>query len=86
MYVEGNRPIERGRVTIPLANIASTRVQSGTVVVQIKPTAAQVMVDRKHSPLYRHWGRPSYTHTVSFKYVQDAGATAEVIKRKRNVQ
>jgi len=54
----GNQPIERSRVTIPLANIASVMVQSGVITVNIKPIASEVMLN---APVV---SRGSSTHTT----------------------
>ena len=45
----GNQPIESSRVTIPLTNIASVMVQPGVMTVNIKPTAPEVMLNRRHA-------------------------------------
>ena len=46
VYVEGGRPTEYGRLTIPLANIASVIVQPPDTIINIKPTAPEVLINR----------------------------------------
>ena len=46
VYIIGGRPIEFSRVTIPVANIASVTVQPPYTVINIKPTAPEVILSR----------------------------------------
>ena len=61
----GNQPIERSRVTIPLANIASVMVQPGVMTVNIKPSAPEVMLNRRHTGRERG----TFTTTVATRSV-----------------
>lgn len=82
----GNQPIESSRVTIPLANIASVTVQPRVMIVNIKPTAPEVMLNRHHV----HGGHQGsahdrYTSTVATRSVplygvKNAEAFAEIIQ------
>ena len=46
VYVEGGRSTEYGRLTIPLANIVSVLVQPPNTIINIKPTAPEVLINR----------------------------------------
>ena len=46
VYVEGGRPIEYGRLTIPLANIASVIVEPPDTIINIKPDAPEVLINK----------------------------------------
>ena len=78
VYVQGGRPIEFSRVTIPLANIASVIVQPPITVINIKPTAPEVI-------LY-HYSNNSdqyvtnVTRTVPIPNVKNAEAFAEATR------
>ena len=61
VYVKGGLPIEFSRVNIPLANIASVNVQPPNMLINIKPTAPEVILSR---PGYRRGGDSGHTHTV----------------------
>jgi len=61
VYVKGGQPIEFRRVTIPLANIASVNVQPPSTLINIKPTAPEVILSR---PGYHRGGDSGHTHTV----------------------
>ena len=46
VHVEGGRPIEYGRLTIPLANIASVIVEPPDTIINIKPDAPEVLINK----------------------------------------
>ena len=46
VYVRGDQSIEHGRLTIPLANIVSVLVQPPNTIINIKPTAPEVLINR----------------------------------------
>ena len=71
VYVEGGRSTEYGRLTIPLANIVSVLVQPPNTIINIKPTAPEVI---------RSAGDSTFaTHSVPIPNVKDAEAFAEAI-------
>ena len=81
----GNQPIESSRVTIPLANIASVMVQPGVMTVNIKPTAPEVMLNRRHASRERHTITTAVaTRTVPIYNVKDAEEFAKVIQSYLN--
>jgi len=79
----GNLPIEHSRVTIPLADIASVMVQPGALIVNIKATAPEAMLNR----VYTTGGQHSSTFTAAFAtrsvpiyYVYNAEEFGKVIQ------
>ena len=46
VYVEGGQPIEYSRLTIPLANIVSVIMQPPNTIINIKPDASAVTLNR----------------------------------------
>ena len=80
VYVKGGVPIEFSRVTIPLANIVSVSVQPPNMVINIKPTAPEVILSR---PGYHRGGTGDTgtfaTRTVPIPHVKNAETFAEVI-------
>jgi len=90
VYVKGGQPIEFRRVTIPLANIASVIIQPPNVIINIKPTAPEVILSRRG---YRHAGYDDSGHartvptlqtfstrTVPIPHLKNEEAFAEVIR------
>ena len=71
VYVRGDQSIEQGRLTIPLTNIASVLVQPPNTIINIKPTAPEVI---------RSAGDSTFaTRSVPIPNVKDAEAFAEAI-------
>ena len=86
VYVEGGRPIEYGRLTIPLANIASVIVEPPDTIINIKPTAPEVLINKIH---YTRAGDSSAgiptavaTRNVPIPNVKNAEDFAEAIRRE----
>ena len=74
VYVDGSLPIQYGRLTIPLANIVSVLVQPPNTIINIKPTAPEVIRGVGHSTFA--------TRSVPIPNVKDAEAFAEAIRRE----
>ena len=74
VYVDGSLSIEYGRLTIPLANIVSVLVQPPNTIINIKPTAPEVIRGVGHSTFA--------TRSVPIPNVKDAEAFAEAIRRE----
>ena len=74
VYVDGILPIQYGRLTIPLANIVSVLVQPPNTIINIKPTAPEVIRGVGHSTFA--------TRSVPIPNVKDAEAFAEAIRRE----
>ena len=74
VYVDGSLPIEYGRLTIPLANIVSVLVQPPNTIINIKPTAPEVIRGVGHSAFA--------TRSVPIPNVKDVEAFAEAIRRE----
>jgi len=82
VYVKGGLPIEFSRMTIPLANIASVSVQPPDMLINIKPTAPEVILSR---PGYHRGGTGDTgtfaTRIVPIPHVKNAETFAEVIHK-----
>ena len=82
VYIQGGRPIEFSRVTIPLANIASVSVQPPNTVINIKPTAPETILshystrDTDSTPTYVTFA----TRSVPIPNVKNAEAFAEATR------
>ena len=74
VYVRGDQSIELGRLTIPLANIVSVLVQPPNTIINIKPTAPEVIRSATNSTFA--------TRSVPIPNVKDAEAFAEAIRRE----
>jgi len=81
VYVKGGLPIEFSRVTIPLANITSVSVQPPDMLINIKPTAPEVIL---FCPGYRRGGDSGHTHSVPF--LQTFATRSVPIPHLKNVE
>ena len=84
VYVEGGQSTVYGRLTIPLANIASVLVQPPNTIINIKPTAPEVLINRTQ---YTGSGTSTTaisstaaTHSVPIPNVKMAENFAEAIR------
>ncbi len=76
VYVQGDLPIERSRVTIPLANIASVIVQPRETTINIKPTSPEVMFTQYQTTIA--------TRSLPIRDIKNAEGFARAIREHIN--
>ena len=76
VYIRRNQPTKFRRVAIPLANIASVNVQPPSMLINIKPTAPEVILSRSVNGEMQEFA----TRSVPIRHVKSAEPFAAVIR------